>query len=336
MQVWELTRWSRDGLRRTDRPNPVAGFGEVVVRMEAVALNYRDLVLIDGGYGRAGGRLPIVPASDGAGRILEVGDGVEASLVGKLVVPSFFQSWRRGRIPADARAGALGGPLDGVLQERLRLPAAGTVAAPDGWSAVEASTLPCAALTAWRAVAVLGRTRPGDVVVVEGTGGVACFAIQFAHRCGAHVVVVSSSDAKLAAARDLGAGTLINYRRTPQWGKTVRDLVRAADLVVELGGADTIGQALRAVRPGGTLALIGVLSGSTAALPLGPAVTREIRLQSVTCGSRDDLADLVRALNAGPLRPVIDRTYPFAAFPDALDRLQSARHVGKVCVEGAA
>ncbi len=307
MQAWELTRWSRDGLRLTERPPPRPGPGELVVRIDAASLNYRDLVLMAGGYGRAGGRLPLVPVSDGAGIVVEVGSGVAASLVGQRVVPSFFQSWRDGVFPADALAGALGGPLDGVLQEHLLLDAGGVVAGPDGWSAVEASTLPCAAVTAWSAVTVLARTRPGDVVVVEGTGGVACFAVQFARLCGAHVVVVSSSDAKLDKVRALGADTLINYRYTPQWGKVVRDTVQEADLVVDLGGANTIGQALRAVRPGGTIALIGVLSGGTAEIPLGPAVTRQIRLQAVTCGSRAQLVDMIRALNASSIRPVIRR-----------------------------
>jgi len=336
MQAWELTSWSRDGLRLANRPSPVPGPGEVVVGIEAASLNYRDLVMVAGGYGRAGGGLPVVPLSDGAGRVLEVGDGVDRSLTGRLVVPSFFQHWRSGRFPPDALTGALGGPLDGVLQERMLLDAAGVVGAPEGWTALEASTLPCAAITAWSAVSVLSRTRPGDVVVVEGTGGVACFAVQFAHLCGAHVVVVSSSDAKLAVVEGLGADTLVNYRRTPQWGKAVRDEVGEADLVIELGGAETLGQALRAVRPGGTIALIGVLSGGKAELPLGPAITREIRLQSVTCGSRDDLRDMVRAIDASTIRPVIDRTYPFPEFPDALDRLEAAQHIGKICVNGAA
>ena len=336
MQVWELAAWSRDGLRRTERPDPAPGPGEIVVGIEAASLNYRDLVMVNGGYGRAGGDLPVVPLSDGAGRVVAVGDGVDPALAGRLVIPSFFQHWRSGRFPPDALTGALGGPLDGVLQERMRLDAGGVVPAPRGWSAPEASTLPCAAITAWSAVSVLTRTRPGDVVVVEGTGGVACFAVQFAHLCGAHVVVVSSSDAKLAAVERLGADTLINYRRTPQWGKAVRAAVREADLVIELGGAETLGQALRAVRPGGTIALIGVLSGGVAELPLGPAVTREVRFQSVTCGSRDDLRDMVRAIDAGTIRPMIDRVYPFADLPAALDRLEAADHIGKICVHGAA
>ena len=201
-----------------------------------------------------------MPLSDGAGRIVAVGDGVDPSLAGELVVPSFFQHWRSGRFPPDALTGALGGPLDGVLQERILLDAGGVVAAPKGWSAPEASTLPCAAITAWGAVAVLARTRPGDVVVVEGTGGVACFAVQFAHLCGAHVVVVSSSDAKLEAVQRLGADTLINYRRTPQWGKAVRAAVGRPTWWSN-SAARTRSDRRSGGTAGGTIALIGVLSG---------------------------------------------------------------------------
>ena len=335
MRAWELTAWSRDGLQIVERAEPVPDSGQLVIEIAAASVNYRDLVMVNGGYGRAGGTLPIVPGSDGAGRVIAIGDGVDPALLGQSVIPSFFQDWLSGRFPADALTGALGGPLDGVLQERMVLEAAGVVPAPEGWTALEAATLPCAAITAWGAVSVLTQTRPGDVVVVEGTGGVACFAVQFAHLCGAHVVVVSSSDEKLARVQSLGADTLINYRSVPDWGKDIRNRIGGADLIVDLGGAETLGQALRAVRPGGTIALIGVLSGGLASVPLGPAVTREVRFQSVTCGSRDDLRDMVHALNASDIRPVVDRTYAFEGFPAALDRLESAKHVGKVCVDVA-
>ncbi len=334
MRAWELTAWSRDGLRLVERPLLQPGPGEVAVTIEATSLNYRDLVLVAGGYGRTAGTLPIVPLSDGAGRVGAVGEGVDPGLVGKLVVPSFFQHWLSGPFPRDAVTGALGGPIDGVAQEQMVLDAEGVVPAPDDWSALEASTLACAGLTAWSAISRLHHTRPGDVVVVEGTGGVACFAIQFAKLHGAHVAVVSSSDEKLARTKDLGADLLLNYRSDPNWGRVIRDETGGADLVVDLGGAETVPQALRAVRPGGTIALIGVLSGGTAEVPLGPAVTREIRFQSVTCGSRNDLRDMVRAINSTTLRPVVHQTYPFDSFPEALDQLGAAEHVGKLCVMG--
>lgn len=332
MEVWELGAWSAEGLRRARRPEPAPGPGEVVVAVEAASLNYRDLVMIEGGYGGAGGTLPVVPVSDGAGRVAAVGEGVDAALLGRLVVPSFFQGWPAGPFPRDAIRSALGGPLDGVMQPRMLLPREGVVAAPEGWSAREAATLPCAALTAWNAVVGHARTRPGDLVVVEGTGGVACFAVQFARLAGAEVVVVTSGPAKAERALALGARRAIDRTAEAQWGKAVA-AEGGADLVVDLGGAETLPQALRAVRPGGMVSLIGVLSGGAASFPLGPVVTRAVTLRAVTCGSRADLEAMVRALEGGGARPVIDRTFAFGELPEALARLRAGRHVGKVCVD---
>lgn len=328
--MWELGAWSPEGLRRARRPAPEPGPGEVVVAVEAASLNYRDLVMLGGGYGRVGGTLPLVPVSDGAGRVVAVGEGVEESLLGRLVMPTFFQGWRAGAFPRDAVRSALGGPLDGVMQPRMRLPREGVVPAPAGWSAAEAATLPCAALTAWNAVVGHARTRPGEVVVVEGTGGVACFAIQFARLAGAEVVAVTSGPAKAERARALGAGTVVD--RAPGWGKAVA-AGGGADLVVDLGGGETLAEALRAVRPGGTVSLIGVLGGGDASFPLGPVVTRAVTLRAVTCGSRADLEAMVRALEAGGARPEIDRTFAFGELPGALAHLRAGGHVGKVCVE---
>ncbi len=337
MEVWALENWSREGLRLIQREEPEPGPGEVLVAMEAASLNYRDLVMVEGGYGRIGGELPIVPVSDGAGRVTAVGDGVDDSIVGQLVIPSFFQGWDAGDFPADALQSALGGPLDGVMQPRMVLPREGVVEAPVGWTAREAATLPCAAITAWNAVIGHARIRPGDVVVVEGLGGVACFAVQFARLAGAEVVVVTSSAERIERAKELGAHHGIDRVQDPEWGKAVVSLVGGADLVVELGGEETLFQALRAVRPGGTISLIGVLSGGKASFPLGSVVTRAVQFRAVTCGSRTDLTDLVRALEKSGLRPAIDRTFEFQDLHAAFTCLGEGKHVGKLCLDiGAA
>jgi NADPH:quinone reductase-like Zn-dependent oxidoreductase len=321
VKAWQLQdEWSLDRLAQVERPGPRPGRGQVLVRMKAASLNYRDLVVARRGYGPGTGELPLVPVSDGAGEVLELGDEATRFSVGDRVTPCFFQKGR-----------TLGGPLDGVMQELRVFDEEGLFPVPAHLSNEEAATLPCAALTAWTAVVVEGRTKPGDSVLVEGTGGVSLFALQLAKLCGARVTVVSGSDAKLERARALGADEGLNYRSIPEWGKRTG----GHDLVVDVGGAESAPQALRAVRKGGTIALIGVVSGASMTLPLGPIVTRGVRLQGVTVGTPEGFEAMLRAVDRHRLKPVVDRVFRFEELREALDYLASGAHFGKICLRFA-
>ncbi len=336
MKVIELREdWSPENLTLCERPDPQPTSGQVVVAMKAASINYRDALLVRGGYGSRAGALPLIPLSDGAGEVIAVGEGVEGLAVGDRVVPSFFQSWLSGPASEARFAGSLGGPLDGVMAERMLLPAAGVVPMPDHLSFAEAAAYPCAGVTAWSAIVRHGAIRPGQTVLVQGTGGVALFALQFARLAGAEVIAISSTDEKLERLRELGAAHVINYRTTEKWGRLAAEMAGGdgVDMVVELGGAATFAQSLRAVRTGGTIALIGVLGGAAPELNLPPVVMRDLRLQGVTVGSRDDLAAMFAAVARHRSRPVMDRHFAFGELREALDYLLSGAHVGKVAID---
>src|SRR5262245_14233309 len=289
MKVMQIEEdWSPDNIRMAERPRPEAGPGEVLIKMEAASLNYRDVVVARRGYGRRSGQLPLVPLSDGAGRVVAAGAGVTRVAVGDLVCPIFNQRWSAGPLTEEYWPGTLGGPHDGVMQEVMRLSEHGLVRAPRHLDALEAATLPCAAVTAWNALVVQGGIRAGDVVLVQGTGGVSLFALLFAKLHGARVIATSSSDVKLERVRSMGADHVVNYRTTPAWDKVAREATggTGVDLVVEVGGSGTLETSVRAVRVSGTVSLIGVLSGVAGSVNLGPVVTQNIRLQGVTVGSR--------------------------------------------------
>jgi len=334
MQVWEL----RDGfgleyLKLVERPDPAPGPGEVLLRMRAASLNFRDTLVVRGGYGPRFA-LPLIPVSDGVGAVIGIGEGVTGLRNGERVCPIFFPSWISGPPSQDRFRISLGGDVDGTLTQQMCLPAAHVVPVPDHLTDAEAASLPCAGVTAWSAVIGQGRVGPSDTVLIHGTGGVALFALQFAKAAGARVIITSSDDGKLERARALGADGTINYRRTPDWDKAVKGMTagEGVDHVVELGGAGTLERSVRAARIGGTLSLIGVLAGATAEVPLPLVVMRNLRLQGVTVGSRDDFAAMVRAIAHHALRPVVDRTFPFEDAPQAFGYLEQQRHFGKVCI----
>lgn len=333
MKVMQIQdEWSPDHIRLAERPDPTPGPGEILVRMEAASLNYRDVVMARRGYGRRSGELPLVPLSDGAGTVAAVGPGVTRVAVGDLVCPIFGQSWLSGPFRETHWAGTLGGPRDGVMQEYMVLSQEGVARPPRYMTAVQAATLPCAAVTAWNAVVAQGRVKAGDVVLVQGTGGVSLFALLFAKMQGARVVATSSSDAKLERVRAMGADHLVNYKTAPDWAKAAREATGGVgvDLVVEVAG--TLDASVRAVRTSGRVALIGVLAGATSQLNLGPVVTQNIRLQGVTVGSRDLFEELVRALEAHPVEPPIDDAlFPFDGVGRAIKEFPSGQHFGKVC-----
>jgi NADPH:quinone reductase-like Zn-dependent oxidoreductase len=253
--------------------------------------------------------------------------------VGQRVAAIFMQKWLSGEVDEAKAKSALGGAIDGVLAEYIVLHEDGLVQVPEHLSLEEAATLPCAAVTAWHGLVTEGRVKPGDTVLVQGTGGVSLFALQFACLAGARVLITSSSNDKLKRARELGASEGINYKETPEWGDKVRELTggRGVDHVVEVGGAGTLGQSLRAVRMGGQISLIGVLSGAGQANPM-PILMKNVRVQGIFVGSREMFEAMNRAISAHQLRPVVDRVFPFAEAPAALRYMESAAHFGKICI----
>jgi NADPH:quinone reductase-like Zn-dependent oxidoreductase len=335
MKVWALKdEFGVENLALEDRPSPDPGPGQLLLRMTAASLNFRDLLMIRGHYNPRQ-PLPLVPCSDGVGEVLAVGLGVTRFAVGDRVCPIFAQSWLGGGVERDTARSTLGGPLDGTLQQMLVVHEQAAVAAPAHLSDAEAACLPCAGVTAWRALVTDGGVKAGDTVLTLGTGGVSLFAVQIGTMLGARVLVTSSRDGKLARARELGAVHGINYRRTPEWGRAVSVWTgsRGVDLVVELGGAGTLDQSLRAVRVGGTIALIGVLAGVKAEIPLTRVLMRGVRIQGILVGHRQDFEALNRALAAHPdVKPVVDRTFAFDEVPEALDYLSQGVHMGKVVI----
>ena len=323
-----------DHLKPAERPVPTAGPGQVVVKLQAASINYRDLATVMAPM-MAAGRPALIPLSDGAGVISEVGAGVTRVKVGDLVMPSFFPNWQSGDPSPEGLFGALGGQADGCAQEYICLSAEAVTKAPAHFDARQAATLPCAGLTAWRALVVEGGIKAGDTVLVQGTGGVSIFALQFAKMAGARVIVTSSSDEKLEKARALGADEFINYKTTPDWAKEARQLTggRGVDHVVEVGGADTLRQSFSAACIGGRIAVIGVLGGYVKDLSVPEIFGRNLRITGVTVGSRAHCEDMVRAIEVAGLQPVIDRSFPLEGLPEALGLMAQGGHFGKVVID---
>lgn len=334
MKCYELQGPSGiDGLAVVERPVPSPGPGEVLVRLKAATLNYRDLLTVKGGYGSRQ-KFPLVPVSDGAGIVEATGSGVRAFAPGDRVIGSFFEGWLSGE-PSEAKMrSALGGAVDGVLAEYRIFSAQALVRTPEHLSDSEAAALPCAGLTAWSAVVKLGEVKPGQTVLTQGTGGVSLFALQFAKMSGARVIATSSSDAKIERLKSLGADLTLNYKSTADWGKKARELSgRGVDLVVEVGGVGTLNESIRATRIGGTIAFIGVLAGAPASdLRISLMVMQQQRLQGVTVGSVEDLQAMVDAITVNRMRPVVDRTFSFERAKEAFSYMASGAHFGKVAI----
>lgn len=333
MRVYEITGAGIDAIKLTERAVPKPAFREVLVRVHATSLNYRDLVTAKNAAALQV-KLPRIPLSDGAGEVVEVGSGVERVKVGDRVAAAFFQEWLSGPPrPAYGRS-ALGGAIDGMLAEYVCLHENGLVRIPDYMAYEEAASLPCAAVTSWNALVSEGRLKSGDTVLVMGTGGVSIFALQFARMHGARVIATSSSDAKLKRLTEMGASDVINYKTTPEWDKRVLEITRGegVDYVVEVGGIGTLEKSLRAVRVGGQVSLIGILAGGTGINPM-PVLFKSIRLQGIYVGSRDMFEDMNRAMEVNRIHPVIDRTFGFDQVHEAYRHLESGAHFGKVCIK---
>jgi NADPH:quinone reductase-like Zn-dependent oxidoreductase len=335
MKVFQVEGgWARENVRLGTRPDPEPGPGQIRLRMRASALNYRDLLVPQRGYGSRMKQLPLIMLSDGVGVVDALGPGATVRKEGDRLCPMFFQSWLSGDPTEERLSLSLGAEMDGTMAELMVLPEENVTPAPAHLSDVEAAAIPTAGLTAWRALVTEGHVKAGDTVLVQGTGGVSLFALQFAKLLGAFVIVTSSSDNKLERARALGADETINYRTVPEWGKRAREIAGGAgvDHIVEVGGQGTLPQSLRAIRGGGTISMIGVLAGGMMDARLGLVVTRHVRLQGITVGNRDDFEAMARAISQSGLRPVVDRVFAFEELHQALDYLASGQHFGKICI----
>jgi len=333
MKAFQLTALTGPGaLRVAELPEPKPARGQVLVRVRATSLNFRDLLVSDGRYGNVA--LPLIPLSDGAGEIAAVGEGVTRWKTGDRVAGTFFQGWPSGPFRREMANTALGGALNGTLAGYVALSAEGVVAIPPHLSFAEAATLPCAALTAWQALVTRGNVSADETVLLLGTGGVSIFALQFAKMHGARVIITSSSDEKLARAKKLGANETINYRSTPDWEEEVfRHTDKAGvDHVVEVGGAGTFVKSLRSVAPGGQVHLVGGVSGFTGEVPLGEIIRKLVNVRGIYVGSRAMFEAMNRAITLHQTKPVIDRVFEFADAPAAYQYQQSGKHFGKVVI----
>ena len=329
MRAWQISSFGIDSLEFVERPTPSPGPGEVLVGIRAVSFNYRDLMVIKGLYNPRM-RLPRIPCSDGAGEVLAVGEGVTAWKPGDRVAGIFMQNWLDGALtPARAR-GALGGDIDGMLADCAVLNQKGIVEIPEHLSYQEAATLPCAAVTAWNALAA-AELKPGSTVLIQGTGGVSIFALQFARLRGARVLGVSSNYKKLERAYGMGLDVGMNYRDNPDWDRWALEQTggTGVDLVVEVGGMGTMPRSLRAIRVGGMVAQIGVLTQEGDALPLATILHKMARIQGIYVGSRKDFVEMNKAISLAQLRPV-GENFHWTQAREVLERMQEASHFGKL------
>ncbi len=335
MKAFELQGFSGlDDVKFVERDKPEAGPGQIVIRMKAASLNYRDLITVGGGYGSTV-RTPLVPLSDGCGEVVEVGEGVLRVAVGDRVAPLFFQSWLSGGPAIEGLMSSLGGGLDGVAQEYMLLDQNGVTKVPDYLSDEQVACLPCAALTAWRGLVVEGGIKPGDRVLLLGTGGVSIFGLQIAKAAGAEVIITSSSDEKLARAKKLGADHTINYKDTPKWSSAVRDVTgfEGVDHVLEVGGPGTLKESMKSVKVGGHISIIGVVAMSDESLRIGAAVAGNMRLIGISVGSRKQFEDMNASFDLHRTEPVVDKVFAFGDLVPAMKHMQSGGHFGKIVVK---
>ena len=322
---------SNGKLSRCDVDAVAPGPGEVTVEIQASSINYRDLGIQAGFYPSRQG---VVPLSDGAGTIVAVGEGVLGLVPGQLVASCFYPFWEAGPATARNHSASLGCEMDGLLRHRATLPETAFIETPEHLTATQAATLPCAAVTAWAALITRGALVPGEHVLVQGTGGVAVFAVQFAKAMGAKVTVISSSDEKLARIRDLGADNTVNYREHPQWSDRVNDLLggESIDLAIELGGAETLAQSLNCIRVGGRVSVIGVLSGNEAQVVISDILRKWVSLNGITVSHREDFRAMSRFMAAHLITPVIDHEVAFDQAETAYGELGAGQHFGKIVI----
>ncbi|MSQ93329.1 MAG: NAD(P)-dependent alcohol dehydrogenase [Gemmataceae bacterium] len=332
MKTITLAAFGIENLQIIDRPEPTPGPGQVLLKMKAWSLNYRDLLVAKGLYNPKL-KLPFVPLSDGVGEVIGVGDGVTRVKVGDRVAGCFMQRWINGELNDAGAKSGLGGNIEGIAAEQVILHEDGVVKFPDHLTDEEAATLPCAALTAWNALVTQGKLKANQTVLIQGTGGVSIFALQFASLLGARVIATSSSNAKLERVKQMGASDGINYKETPNWEEKVKELTGGAgvDHVVEVGGAATFNQSLKAVRLGGRISLIGVLAGK-GEVNLMPVLMKGVCVQGIFVGSRAMFEAMNREIAVEELRPVVDRVFAFGEIQAALKHMEAGAHFGKICI----
>jgi NADPH:quinone reductase-like Zn-dependent oxidoreductase len=334
MKTYEIQQFGIDELALVERETPTPNANEVLVKFHAVSLNYRDLMMVKGWYNPRL-KMPLVPFSDGAGEVVEVGESVTKFKVGDRVCPIFMQGWLDSEVSFQKARTALGGDIDGCLREFGAFDENGLVSIPDNLSYEEAATLPCAAVTAYNALFCSGGLKPDDTVLLQGTGGVSIFALQFASHFGAKTIITSSSDEKLNKAQELGADELINYKTREDWDKTVLELTekRGVDSIVEVGGAGTMQKSVNAVKMGGHIAVIGVLSGAGDGINPVNILQKSIKMHGIFVGSRQMFEDMNRLISQHNIKPVIDKVFEFNQAREALKTMESASHFGKIVVK---
>lgn len=314
-----------------NRDDPIAGPGQILVKIKANSLNFHDFAVVSGMMPIQDGRIPM---SDGAGTVAAVGEGVTEFAVGDSVLSLFFPAWKDGGPELAKLIGVPGDHVDGFAAELVAMPASAFTKVPKGYSMEESATLPCAALTAWRALMTEAQIKPGDWVLTQGTGGVSIFALQFAKAAGCRVIATSSSNEKLAKLKNMGADHLINYKETPDWGAKARELTGGVgvDEVVEIGGAGTLGQSITACRIGGHISLIGVLAGFAGEVPTAQLFSQNITLKGITVGSKREQEDMIRAIEVNDIRPMISDSFPLDQLKDAFELQAAQKHFGKIVV----
>ena len=336
MKAWEVQGRGIESLKLVERPKPEEiADNQILVNIKAASLNYRDLIMLNGGYGHLGGIPPFVPISDAAGIVVSIGKNVTKFKMGDEVISSFFRNWRTGSIKKETAASALGGKVDGVMQEFMVFDEDELVNAPQNWSLLESSTLPCAAVTAWRALITEGNLSDKSIVLTQGLGGVSIFSIQIAKSFGAKVISTTSSEERIAVAKEIGSDEAINYNKNPEWYKDVLSLSghSGVDIVVEVGGAQTLDHSIRCSKQGAIIAIIGVLSGGVAELSIGRAISKSSRMIGITCGTTEELSNVSNQLAKSGFKPIIDSKYTLNELPNALAYMREGKHVGKIVIE---
>jgi NADPH:quinone reductase-like Zn-dependent oxidoreductase len=333
MKAYEIQQFGIENLTIVERETPTPTETRVLVKFHANSLNYRDLMMVKGWYNPRL-KMPLVPFSDGAGEVVSIGESVTKFKIGDRVCPIFMQNWIDGEIDSTKSRGALGGDVDGCLREFGAFDENGLVNIPQHLSYEEAATLPCAAVTAWNALVVSGKVKRDDFVLLQGTGGVSIFALQFAKLSGAKVIITSSSDEKLERAKSLGADFTINYKEREDWDKVVMEITekRGVDHVVEVGGAGTIQRSVNAVKMGGHIAVIGVLANKGEFNP-ATILMKAIKMQGIFVGSRQMFESMNNCISANNLKPVVDKIFGFEDVTAALKTMESGSHFGKIAVK---
>jgi NADPH:quinone reductase-like Zn-dependent oxidoreductase len=335
MRAYQLPKGGAgiEALAPVERPDPKPGHRQVLVKVKACSLNFRDLGIVRGSY-RVPVRDNVIPLSDGAGEVIEVGPGVSRFKAGDRVAGNFFQRWQGGEPAADVHASALGGGIDGMLADYALLEEDGVVKIPPHLSFEEGATLPCAAVTVWHAIVEHAKLKAGDTILLQGTGGVSIFGLQFARMMGIRAVITSSSDDKLKRAKELGAALGINYKTTPDWEKAALEFTggNGVDHVVEVGGAATLTKSFHAIRVGGKVTMIGGLSGGATELNPGLIFGRRANVRGISVGSTQMFMAMNRAIVTNGLKPVIDKVFAFADTPAAYQHMASGAHFGKIVI----